>query len=117
MIGLSTRMHTYAHPAIKDALSEFLITILEAESIPLPGTSMLAFRFPDGSSYSVEFTDDALDEQQARRGPWLEVKTDDPEALIQKVLAAGLPQVNYLTGRFYFQAPGGQVWGILPGYK
>lgn len=23
MIGLSTRRHTYAHPAIKDALSEF----------------------------------------------------------------------------------------------
>jgi len=75
---------------------------------------MLAFRFPDNSSYSLEFTEDALDEQQARRGAWLEVKTGDPGALKKKVLEEGLSQVEYLTGSFYFQAPGGQVWGIYP---
>jgi len=114
MIGLSHRVHTYARPAAKQALIEFFTHILETEVIPIPGTSMLAFRFSDNSSYSVEFTEDALDEQQARRGAWLEVKTDDPDALKKKVLEAGLPRVEYLTGRFYFQAPGGQVWGILP---
>jgi hypothetical protein len=113
MIGLSNRVHTYARPAVKEALTKFFTHILEAEVVPIPGTSMLAFRFPDNSSYSVEFTEDALNEQQARRGAWLEVKTDDPEALKKKVLEAGLLQVEYLTGRFYFQAPGGQVWGIL----
>ncbi len=114
MIGLSTRVHAYARPEVKEALLEFFTHIFEAEVISMPGTSIVAFRFPDNSSYSVEFTEDTLDEQQARRGAWLEVKTDDPEALKTKVLEAGLPQVEYVTGRFYFQAPGGQVWGILP---
>ena len=61
----------------------------------------------------MEFIEEALDEQQARRGAWLEVKTDDAEALQQKISAAGLAQVEYGTGRFYFQAPGGQIWGVL----
>lgn len=74
----------------------------------------MAFRFPNGASVSVEFTADALDEEHAARGAWLEVQTDDPTTLEGKVRAAGLPLVDYVTGRFYFQAPGGQVWGILP---
>ncbi|SRR6266487_1033551 len=114
MIGLSNRIHTYARPEVKEALTEFFTHIFEAEVISMPGTSIVAFRLPDNSSYSVEFTEHALDEKQARRGAWLEVKTDDPEALKNKVLEASLPQVEYLTGGFYFQAPGGQVWGIHP---
>ena len=63
---------------------------------------------------SVEFTEDALDEQQAARGAWLEVKPDDASALKAKLLAAGLSQVHHpLSDRFYFQAPGGQIWGIV----
>jgi hypothetical protein len=74
---------------------------------------ILAFRFPGGGSLSVEFTEDALDEPQARHGAWLEVSVDDPAALKQRVLEAGLPQVKYgPTGRFYFVVPGGQVVGI-----
>jgi hypothetical protein len=113
MISLNSRVHTYARPAVKEALTNFFTNFLEAEVIPIPGTSMLAFRFHDNSSYSVEFTEDALNDQQALRGAWLEVKTDDPEALKKKVIEAGLLQVEYLTDRFYFQAPGGQVWGIF----
>ena len=114
MIGLSNRIHTFARPQVKQALTEFFTEVLEAEVMPIPGTSIVVFRFPDNSSYSVEFVEDALDEQQARRGAWLEVKTEDPDALKNKVLEAGLARVDYITGRFYFQAPGGQVWGILP---
>ncbi len=113
MIVLNNRVHTYARPAFKDALIKFFTHIFEAETVPVPGTSILAFRFPDNSSYSVELTEEALGEQQARRGAWLEVKTDDPDALKKKVLEAGVPQVEYVTGRFYFQAPGGQIWGIV----
>ncbi len=62
----------------------------------------------------MEFNEDALDEQQARRGAWLEVRVDDPSALKQKILDAGLPQVEYIaTNTFYFVVPGGQVLGIV----
>lgn len=59
---------------------------------------------------SIEFVQDALDEDQARRGPWLEVETDNPAELSNRILEAGLPRMEYSgNDYFYFQAPGGQV--------
>ncbi len=114
MIALSNRIHLFAHPDIQGELTAFFTDILGCEAVVVPGTPIVAFRFPTNASVSVEFTTDALDEKHAGRGAWLEVHTDDPAALQQKVLDAGLSRVDYATGRFYFRAPGGQVWGILP---
>jgi len=113
MITISSRIHTYARPDAREKIIDFYTNILGCKMMIAPGTSMPAFLFSNGASLSVEFTDDALDEQQARRGAWLELKTDDSSGLKQKVLAAGLLQVEHpITKRFYFQAPGGQIWGI-----
>jgi hypothetical protein len=119
MIALGNRTHILARPSAKEQLK--FTTVLGCGApvqLEVPGIAepILAFRFPNGGSLSVEFTQDALDEQQARRGAWLELRTDDPAALTKKVLEAGLPQVNSLaTDRFYFVAPGGQVLGIVAG--
>jgi hypothetical protein len=108
-----------ARPSVKEQLKWCFTTVLDCgapaqKEVPSLAEPILAFRFPNGGSISVEFTQDALDEQQARRGAWLELRTDDPAALKKKVLEAGLPQVKYLvTERFYFVAPGGQVFGIV----
>ena len=113
MIALMNRVHTFARSEIREKLIEFYTNILGCEVVELPG-SMLAFRFPEGGSLSVEFTKDAFDEKQASRGAWLEVKTKDPWSLKKKVLAEGLTQVKHpISERFYFQAPGGQIWGIV----
>ncbi len=114
MIALSNRVHIFARPDIQDALTTFYTAIFGCEATAIPGTSMLVFRFPNNATVSVDFTADALDEEHAGRGAWLEVQTDDPSALQRKVIEADLSQVDYATGRFYFRAPGGQVWGILP---
>jgi hypothetical protein len=117
--AFSNRAHLFVHPQHKDKLTWCFTTILGARepmSLPVPGLAepMLAFSFPGGGSVSVEFTKDALDEQRARFGAWLEVRTPEPQALRDKILAAGLPQVHYpYTTTFYFAAPGGQVIGIL----
>ena len=119
MIALVNRAHILAKPRIKEQLESCFTTVLgcgaparlEVPGLPEP---ILAFRFPGGGSLSVEFTEEALDEQHAGRGAWLELSVDDPAALKQRVLDAGLPQVKYSpTGRFYFAVPGGQVVGIV----
>ncbi len=112
MIALNNRVHLFARPDVKDELTAFFTAILECEAAEIPGTPIMVFQFPTTASLTVDFTADALDVEQASRGAWLEVRTDDPEALQRKVLAAGLSRVDYPTVRFYFQAPGGQVWGI-----
>ena len=112
MIGMMNRVHTFARLENEEKLTRFFTDILDCELVALPG-SVLAFRFPNGASLSVEFTEDALDEKQAWRGAWLEVRTEDPSDLKKKVLAAGLSQIKHpVSNRFYFQAPGGQIWGI-----
>ncbi len=119
MIALSNSIHLYARPDTKEKLLEFFTSILGLEAIessdavgsPEP---IYAFEFSNGANLSVEFTQDALDDQQAQRGAWLELRTDDAMGLQQKVLAAGLPRVVHpYTPFFYIQAPGGQVFRIV----
>ena len=117
--GVGNRFHIFASPKVKQDFIRCFSTVLGCGapvSLNAPGLAepILAFKFPGGGSVSVEFTEDALDEQKARRGAWIEIWSDDPGALKKRILDAGLPQVIYpATNTFYFGAPGGQVVGVV----
>jgi hypothetical protein len=119
MIALSNSMHLYVRPDKKASALEFFTSVLAletAESALAIGAAepIYAFKFSNGASLSVEFTEDALDDQQAKRGAWLELQVDDAAGLQQKVQAFGLIRVIHpFTPFFYFQAPGGQVFRII----
>jgi hypothetical protein len=121
MIALSNSIHLYARPGTKEKFLEFFTSILgleAAESSDAVGSPepIYGFKFSNGASLSVEFTEDALDDQQAQRGAWLELRTDDAAGLQQKALAFGLPRVVHpYTPFFYIQAPGGQIYRIVSG--
>lgn len=119
MIALSNSIHLYARPDTKEKFLEFFTSILGLEAVvssnavgsPEP---IYAFKFSNGASLSVEFAEDALDDQHAQRGAWLELRVDDAVELQQKVQAFGLPRVVHPhTPFFYTQAPGGQVFRIV----
>jgi hypothetical protein len=115
----SNRTHLFVKPAFKEKFVWYFSTLLgcgTAMSLKAPGLAepILAWRFPGGGALSVEFTDAALDEEQAGRGAWLELWAAEPEALKKTILEAGLKQVRYpATNTFYFAAPGGQIFGIV----
>jgi hypothetical protein len=119
--AFSNRTHIFVRPGVKEKLIWCFSTVLGCGapvSLNAPGLSepILAWKFPGGGALSVEFTEDALDEQQARRGAWLEIWSSDPAALQKTILDAGLAQVHYgPTNTFYFAAPGGQVLGVVSG--
>lgn len=119
MIALSNSVHLYVRPDTKERFLEFFTRILglEAhESSDAIGSRepIYAFKFSNGASLSVEFTQDALDDQQAERGAWLELRTEDAPGLQQQVQDAGLKRVVHpYTPFFYVQAPGGQVFRIV----
>jgi hypothetical protein len=119
MIALSNSIHLYARPETKERFLEFFTSILDMEAFessdalgsPEP---IYAFKFSNGAALSVEFREDALDDRQALRGAWLELRTDDAPGIQQKALAAGLTRVVHpYTPFFYIQAPGGQVFRIV----
>lgn len=119
MLALSNSIHLYARPDTKERFLEFFTGILglgAVESSDALGSPepIYAFKFDNGASLSVEFTEDALDDQHARRGAWLELRSDDAAVLQQKALAFGLPRIVHpYTPFFYIQAPGGQVFRIV----
>jgi hypothetical protein len=45
--------------------------------------------FPDGGRLSIEFTEEAPDDDEPRLGGWLELRVEDPEAVTQKLVDAG----------------------------
>src|SRR5258707_5888200 len=119
MLAVSNSIHLYARSDTKEQLLEFFTSILGLQAVessdavgsPEP---IYAFAFSNGANLSVEFTEDALSDQQAQRGAWLELRTDDAVGLQQKVQAFGLRRVVHpYTPFFYIQAPGGQVFRIV----
>jgi len=119
VIALSDSIHLYARPGTKEQLLEFFTSILGLEAVESSDAvgslePIYVFAFSNGASLSVEFTQDALSDQQAQRGAWLELRTNDAVGLQQKVQAFGLKRVVHpYTPFFYIQAPGGQVFRIV----
>jgi hypothetical protein len=122
-IALGNRSHLCVQPHVRNRLTRFFGDTLGCGApvtMTVPGIAepILAFRFTGGGSISVEFSSDALDDQQLRRGAWLELRTDDVDALARRVLDSGVERIRYVaTPTFYFVAPGGQVFGIVGNQK
>jgi catechol 2,3-dioxygenase-like lactoylglutathione lyase family enzyme len=118
MIALSSSVHIYARPEAREKLLEFFTDMLGLPAVKSSDArgapeDIYAFGFSNGAWLSVEFTEDALDDQHAQRGAWLELKVDEAEDLQRRLLAAGLQRVVHpYTPFFYIQAPGGQVFRI-----
>ena len=66
---------------------------------------MLVISFPGGGHLSIEFTDDAPDDEQPQFGAWLELRASDPAAVLQAVLYAGLAEVKHPGHPYHFMIP------------
>src|SRR5213594_3849228 len=79
-------------------------------------TSDSADVFQLGPSFylGVVYQDSALSESDAMKSSWLELRTDRPEELKQKILKFAIKEIDYRDKEhFYFQAPGGQVFRLV----
>lgn len=62
----------------------------------------------------VVYDDSALSAADRLNSIWLEIRTENPEELKQRVLAFGITEVEFWDKEhFYFQAPGGQVFRLV----
>ncbi len=75
------------------------------------------YEFADGFVLGLFLVDaaDALPEADHLKATWLEIKVNDPAAYKARLLEFGVKEVEYPDpSRFYFQAPGGQVFRLAP---
>ena len=119
MIVLGNNVHIFARPERRDELIRCFETIVGGRTVRMveyPGINqpMLLVSFPGGGHLSVEFTDDAPDNEEPRLGAWLELRSNDPAATLRVALDAGLVQVRHPGHAHYFMIPGGQVFTIAP---
>ncbi|MBV9581840.1 MAG: hypothetical protein JO057_24935 [Chloroflexi bacterium] len=119
MIALGNNAHLFARPARRQELAWCFGTALGCGSVrtvahPAMPEPMLLVDFPGGGHLSIEFVEAALDDDQPRLGTWLELRAEDPAALMRAALDAGLLEVKHPGHPYYFMAPGGQVFTIAP---
>ena len=82
---------------------------------PLPTLDLyeLAGGFVVGLSYVPDHQ--AIPEADYLKTTWLELKVADPDGLTARLRAFGVTEVAYPDpSRFFFQAPGGQVFRVAP---
>ena len=117
MIALGSNVHIFARPtgagnwpaALRPSWADRHGRVSFLASI-----SRCIVSFPGGGHLSIEFTDDAPDDEQPRLGAWLELRAGDPAAVIQAALEAGLTEVKHPGHPYYFMIPGGQVFTVAP---
>ncbi len=119
MIALGSNAHIFARPHRREELARCFETALGSgpmRTVQWPGIDqpMLVVSFPGGGHLSIEFTYDAPDSEHPRLGAWLELRADDPAAVHQAALDAGLTQVTHPGHQYYVMIPGGQVFTIAP---
>ena len=118
VVALGSNVHIFARAHRREELAQCFETLLGSpvRTVEFPGIDqpMLMVSFPGGGHLSIEFTDDAPDDEQPRLGAWLELRAGNPAALLQTALDAGLTQVRHPGHPYYFMIPGGQVFTIAP---
>jgi hypothetical protein len=118
VIALGSNVHIFARPHRREELTRCFGTVLgcPVRTVEFAGIHqpMLVVSFPGGGHLSIEFIDEAPDDQLPRLGAWLELRADDPAAVLHGALEAGLTQVEHPGHPYYFMIPGGQVFTIAP---
>ena len=114
---VGNHMKMNAQPALRKRLREFYGALLGCRMVAAPSADFDLFEFSGGFVLGLFYGDAGavLSEQDQLKAAWLELKTADPAALKARLLAFGVRAVDYPDPtRFYFQAPGGQVWRLAP---
>jgi hypothetical protein len=115
MSTIGNHIRTNVHKNLKDRVRAFYLDILQCQSMAAPLPDLDLFVFENQFVLGVFYVgaDECLTEADHLKAAWLEIKVKDTEAIKQKLIAFGVAGVAYPdTTRFYFHAPGGQVFRL-----
>ena len=125
LMALGARVHLFVRPAYRESFTELFRDVLRCDVKEIEfglAHPIVLVVFPDGSGFSVEFTDLAhddpprttIDDERAFRGAWIEFRARDVSSVQEHLLAAGIGSFSHPGSKHvYFSAPGGQVFRIL----
>jgi len=117
MVIIGNHMKLTLTPDLRERAREFYATVCECRTLASPRPDLDLYQFEGGFVVGIFFApaEEVLTEAEYLKSAWLEIKASDPAAWKQRLLAFGVRELPYEdTSRFYFQAPGGQVFRIAP---
>ena len=102
---------------LRQRTREFFGGLLGCKVLESPRPDLDLYEFAGGFVVGLFEVEDgeALGEGDYLKAAWLELKVEDPAAWRERLERFGVRQVDYPdASRFYFQAPGGQVFRLAP---
>jgi len=117
MVSIGNHMKMVLRNELRPRTRAFYGTLLGLKTAASPRADLDLYEFDGGFMLGIFFTGDgseALDEPTHLKATWLELKVDDPAGWKKRLTEFGVREVNFPDGsdRFYFQAPGGQVFRL-----
>lgn len=117
MVTVGNHLKMNVPHELRERTREFYAGLLKCKPMASPSPELDLYEFDGGFVLGLFFGPAAasLSEDEHLRATWMELKVDDPAAWKTKLLAFGVRPVEFpdLT-RFFFQAPGGQVFRLAP---
>jgi catechol 2,3-dioxygenase-like lactoylglutathione lyase family enzyme len=103
---------------LRDRAREFYAGVLGCKALeaqPYPDLDL--YEFDGGAVVGLFFCDDkdVLAVSDYEKATWLEIKVADPDGTRKQLETFGVEVVDFAAKtRFYFKAPGGQVYRLAP---
>ena len=114
-IGNHLKMTVPHH--LRSRTRDFYSGLLRCQPLASPRDDLDLYEFEGGFVLGLFFADiaDTLSEADCLKATWLELKVADPPAWKARLQAFGVVEVEFPDPtRFFFQAPGGQVFRLAP---
>jgi hypothetical protein len=112
-IALGENSKMVIHPSDRDQVPRFYRDVLGCR-VTEKSKAMDLIRLGTDFYIGAMYDDSALSGADRLNSIWLELRSEDPAGLKQKILQFGCKEVEFLDKEhFYFQAPGGQVFRLV----
>ena len=117
MTIIGNHMKFNVHKSLRERVRSFYLEVLECTPMTSPASDLDLFLFSDSFILGVFFCEQAevLSEEEHLKAAWVEIKAKDVQEVKRRLIEFGVKEVEYPDkSRFYFQAPGGQVFRLAP---
>jgi hypothetical protein len=117
MVHIGNHLKMTLPRLLRGRAREFYEGLLGCKILSSPRPDLDLYEFAGGFVLGLFFVPEAevLSEADHAKAAWMELKTERPEEIKARLVAFGVRPIEYPdTTRFYFQAPGGQVFRLVP---
>ncbi len=117
MVQIGNHLKINVAHSLRQRARDFYTGLLGCKPLPSPSDNLDLYEFDGGFILGLFFVDPAhtLSEAQYLNGLWMELKVDDTAAWKSRLLDFGVTPVDFPDPtRFFFAAPGGQVFRLAP---